>query len=171
MPGCVFRLFFHLLNSWRAMVAFREVFSNLCFNSCIEARFVALAQLNLSRLSDIYQDNSFSYSSTWSGCLLEADWRSQFHDLTLIAVAVPVCSRQPKRLGRDLNFHSQQFNSIFQFSQTFLTDKKICLLLLCRVFEESSALFSVSTVTFLGILQWPRTSKNSKSHISNFVLF
>lgn len=36
------------------MFAFREVFSNLCFNSCIEARFVALAQLNLSRLSETF---------------------------------------------------------------------------------------------------------------------
>lgn len=29
-------------------------FSNLCFNSCMEARFVALTQLNLSRLSETF---------------------------------------------------------------------------------------------------------------------
>lgn len=54
MPGHVFRLFFRLLNSWRAMFTFRGVFSSLCFNSCTEAGFEALVQLSLARLSEAF---------------------------------------------------------------------------------------------------------------------
>lgn len=34
------------------MFGFREVFFNLYFNSCIEARFVGLVQLSLARLTE-----------------------------------------------------------------------------------------------------------------------
>lgn len=38
------------------MFGFREVFSNLCFNSCVEAGFVALVQLSLTRLSETFTE-------------------------------------------------------------------------------------------------------------------
>lgn len=86
------------------MFAFREVFSNLCFNSCIEARFVALVQLSLARLSETFTKITAFLTAVWlsPGSLFEP-----ILSLAVIAVAVPVCSQQPKRLGRDLNSHSQ----------------------------------------------------------------
>lgn len=50
----MFRLFFHFLNSWKAEFGFREAFSNLCFNSCIKARFLALVQVSSARLSETF---------------------------------------------------------------------------------------------------------------------
>lgn len=84
------------------MFAFREVFSNLCFNSCIEAIFVALVQLSLAQLSE-----TFTKINTFLTAVLGLAVSWKLLSLAVIAVAVPVCSQQPKRLGRHLNSHSQ----------------------------------------------------------------
>lgn len=86
-------------------VQFQRVSSSLSFNSCTEAKFVALVQLSLARLSELFTKIiAFLIAVFYLSVSWKLAYQSQFCHLAVIAVAVPVCSQCTKGAGQISEF-------------------------------------------------------------------